>query len=390
MKRSWFGAVLGAATLTWAGTALPCGGMFGPNATVDPSQTILVAHKAGTETYVFRPHFCGASTQFGLILPVPAALSKSPTLGDPALFDELAQISAPEVRKKTVCKGSEPQGDFGASNGGAGAPPGVAVIDKGQVGIFDWSLVKADSKASFTEWLDANGFPHAPAADAQFSHYVTAGWEFVAFKVTAGEDAPPAGMKLCGDFGPIELAFPTATPVVPTRIAAVSAGGYSPSWRVYGLSDPASQLTITQGQYPAMLSYGGALTATSLAGAPELAKLAAPGDRLVRLEVGFSFNGLADDLTLSTAAPQSMRATRDEIVYVDCKAGVAPPPTPTPGVGDPASGTSGSGSADDPTDGSAAAGAGGCVVARSARSGDLALGVLVALFFLGRGKKRAR
>lgn len=357
--------------------ALPCGGMFGPNATVDPSQTLLVSHKAGTETYVFRPHFCGESTQFGLILPVPSSLTKSPTLGDPALFAELDRVSAPTVVKKTLCKGDLDAGGvgFGGTDNG-GSKGGADVIDKGQVGIFDWALVKADSKDSFTQWLDTNGFPHAPDADTQFAHYVAEGWYFVAFKVTAGADAPPAGKKLCGDFGPIELAFPTATPVVPTRMAAVSAGGRSPAWRIYGLTAPGSQLGVTAAKYPAMLSFSDELSAASLASAPQLAKLGAAGDRLVRLEVGFGFDGLAKDLELTPATPQKMRSTREEITYVDC-----PTTTPTdPSLGTPV-GASGA---------PAGAQSSGCGVANTGSgSGLAALGAALALGLVA-ARRRAR
>lgn len=381
MKRALF-ATAAVASLLWASTAFPCGGAFGPNATVSPSQTLVVSHKADTETYVFRPHFCGESTQFGLILPVPAALSKSPALGNPALFAELDRLSAPTVQKTRVCKG-DMDGGFGNATPGGGRgeqSDGVDVVNQGQVGIFDWVLVKADTKASFTEWLDTNGFPHAPAADEEFAHYVNEGWHFVAFKVTAGANAPPAGKRLCGDFGPIELAFPTTTPVVPTRIAAVSAGGQSPAWRIYGLSAPSAQLAVTSNQYPASLSYSDELTAASLAGAPELAKLGAAGDRLVRLEVGFGFNGLAKDLTLTSAAPQKFRATKTETEYVDCPPGVTVPPAEG---SDPSSSATGDTMATNNT--------GGCAVSPRGGATDVAvsaLGALLALALVKRAKRR--
>jgi hypothetical protein len=115
-------------------------------------------------------------------------------------------------------------------------------------------------------------------------------------KVDAGESGE--------DFGPIELAFDTATPVVPTRIAAVSANAQSPSWRVYGVSASASQLAITSGSaYPAMTTYSDELGATTLSSAPQLSKLASAGDRLVRLEVGFAFSGIQKDMFLTASAP---------------------------------------------------------------------------------------
>ena len=365
-----------------ASAALACGGGFGPGVSVDPAQTLVVAHKAGTETYVFRPHFCGESKQFGLILPVPAALSASPKLGNPALFDELTKLSAPKVEKQKVCKGDPADGGARSGAGGSdGQNNGVNVVEQGQVGIFDWSLVKADSKESFTQWLDANGFAHAPTADEQFAHYVQQGWYFVAFKVSASPNDPPAGKKLCGDFGPIELGFPVVSPVIPTRIAQVSAGGRSPNWRVYGISEAASQLAVKTDRYAAMTSFSDELSAPTLAANPEIAKLASAGDRIVRLEVSFGFGNLDKDLLLATEAPKQFRSTTTEVEYIDC-----PSTAPTnPGT---SSGNTNDPTAPEASNGSSASS--GCNTT-SRSPADLALaglGVAIAIGLVARRRRR--
>ena len=48
-----------ASLLLWAATALPCGGGFGDNLELAPTQTIVLSHKNGVETYYFSPTFCG-------------------------------------------------------------------------------------------------------------------------------------------------------------------------------------------------------------------------------------------------------------------------------------------------------------------------------------------
>ncbi|MGC4119681.1 MAG: DUF2330 domain-containing protein [Myxococcales bacterium] len=296
--------------------ALACGGAFGANMTIDASQTLLVAHRSGTETYVFRPHFCGEAAQFGLILPIPSALAGNPALAEAGLFDDLETVSAPKHVARTECRGRVgPDGGLahGASDAGVTGP---AVIDHGQVGIFDWVLLKADSSASFTAWLDANGFPHDASAEPLFAHYVAKGWFFVAFKVTAGEEAPPEGTRLCGDFGPIQLSFPAATPVVPTRIAAASAPSYSSlRWRIYALGD--QQLSATGTDFYATTRFAGGLDSATLAGLPKLSVLARAGDRLSKLDVTFSPSAEAD-LALGPVENVDYRETLEDITYVDC------------------------------------------------------------------------
>lgn len=379
-RKNLFAVGLGTAATLVTSAALACGGGFGPGVSVDPAQTLVVAHKAGTETYVFRPHFCGEAKQFGLILPVPAALSASPKLGNPALFDELTKLSAPKVEKQKICKDSKGGPLAGGSDGtDAGQSNGANVVDQGQVGIFDWSLVKADTKESFTQWLDANGFAHAPTADEQFAHYVQQGWYFVAFKVTASPNDPPAGKKLCGDFGPIELGFPTASPVVPTRIAQVSAGGRSPNWRVYGISEAASQLAVKADRYASITSFSDELNAPTLAANPELAKLASAGDRVVRLEVSFGFGNLDKDLLLGTETPKQFRSTTTEVEYIDCPSTQPTnPPSTSGGTTEPTA---------EPSNGSSSSS--GCNTT-SRSPADLALGGLGVAIAIGLVARRRR
>lgn len=305
-----------ACALVWSGSALPCGGAFGPGFTISPAQTIVVAHHDGVETYVFQPHFCGKAAEFGLILPVPAALSSNPELASSGLYDQLDVVSAPRHETRVeYYDGSE--GSAGPEFGAGAASPrdGTNVVDQGKVGIFEWSLLKADNAASFTTWLDANGYPHPATADEQFSYYVNQGWYFVAFKVTASATAPTGTQQICGDFGPIQLGFGATTPVVPTRIAAVSADpGSSYQWRVYGLSS--DQLGPDGPEYRATTKFSGALSPSILQANPDLAKLARPTDRLVKLELTFNPQNTTTDMSLVKVAAADYRETIVDIKYV--------------------------------------------------------------------------
>lgn len=307
--------------LAWTSNALPCGGAFGPGVTISPSQTIIVAQHEGKESYVFQPHFCGKAAEFGLVLPIPAALSANPALVSPALYTELDDVSAPRHISATQCINQG--GDFagGGADAGLRAPPnyGTTVVDRGQVGIFEWSLLKADTPTSFTSWLDANGYPHPAHADVQFAHYVSRGWYFVAFKVTASPTAPKPTETICGDFGPLQLDFPAANPIVPTRIAA--AGEQDPyqsslRWRVYGLSP--DQLGTANTDYSERTSFSGALSPAILSSHPALAPLARPTDRLVALDLTFDPTYVTDDLSLRAVPASDFRDTVTDLSYIDC------------------------------------------------------------------------
>ena len=304
----------------WSAPALPCGGGFGDGLEILPAQKIVVVHRSGTETYIFRPSFCGDAAEFGLILPIPSALSANPELAPAALFDQLDELTAPIIENRVECRGQN-GGGGDAGTWGGGDAGGAQVIDKGQVGIFDWVLLRADTASEFTNWLDTNGFPYAPSATEHFDYYVTKSWHFVAFRVTADENAPPAGTKLCGDLGPLSLSFPTAEPVIPARIAASSNESAMFVWEIYSLAD--TQLRRTAGGGTADLRYSGALSADDLSAHPEVAQLGAVGDRLTKLQISFLPWEMHGDIILAPDPnQQDFRARIYYTTYVDCDDGL--------------------------------------------------------------------
>jgi hypothetical protein len=287
--RPTIGLACGAAMLLLANSALPCGGGFGQELTIRPSQNILLAYRGGEETYVFGPHFCGAASDFGLILPIPGTLTQDPVLASANLVTELEGVSAPIIQEEEVCENVL---SFGASKGsdgnGATLVPeddGVQVVKSGQVGIFGWELLKADSARSFTDWLAANDFPSRASAQSAFEYYVQAGWYFVAFRITASAEAPPAGYRVCGDLGPIQLTFQAPQAVVPARIASADGSGYTLTWRVFTLST--HQLQTSTVGVQSTRRYSGALSAADLSKYSTLSQWAQPGEWLTKLDFTF-------------------------------------------------------------------------------------------------------
>ncbi len=295
-----------------------CGGGFGQDVTIHPEQTIVIAHRNGQESYVFQPRFCGAASEFGLLLPIPATLTENPTLIESALYAELAALTAPRVETVEVCK----QGGFGSGSadeslGGvprsSNASDGIDVVDQGTVGLFSWSLLKADSAHSFTDWLDANQFSYPTTAVAAFDYYVKAGYYFVAFQVTASPNPPPSGYRICGDFGPIRVTFPATQAVIPARMATASDRSSTFNWRVITVAN--HQYTVRgASQLQTSLRFAGQLTDSDLTAHPAVASVATAGEWLTELDLSFYATSQADDITLVAAsADKSYR----QVIYVE-------------------------------------------------------------------------
>jgi MYXO-CTERM domain-containing protein len=385
MRRHLITSLFGAA-LCWAPSALACGGGFGQGLQVSPAQKIVIRHDAGIESYTFSPHFCGTAKDFGLILPIPSTLSENPKLGSAELVPQLDKLSAPNIEKKTECKGSF-GGTGGGSSGGLDAGSnGVNVINAGQVGMFDYTLLQADTPAAFTDWLDANGYPYDAGASAAFDYYVSKGWYFVAFRVTASDAAPPAGSELCGDLGPLTVSFAADPVVVPARIAAIDESSpYAFGWQVYSVGS--SYVSSESTEVSTSVKYADVLTAADLAQYPELAGVAAAGDHITKLNIAFWGSDITQDITLvPNAQQQPFRDTEYEYTLVDCDAGAAGA-AGSIGVGGSA-GMAGAGGA--PNGAAPSSGDdGGCAVSPSPSTsvfGFAALGAALALL-LGRRRR---
>jgi MYXO-CTERM domain-containing protein len=284
--------------------AAACGAPFG-NSSFLANQSIVVSHHDGVERYQFAPSFCGTAKQFGMIVPVPAALIGKPLVGDPALVRTLATVAAPE-KVKSYVSCDEASGD------GAGAPfrgeqdaGGVQVSDTGTVGDADYAVIKSDSTKELTDWLDANHYDYDDAARAAFASYVERGWSFVTFRISAGTEVPANGGNYCGSLRPIVLRFASADPVVPTRI--VGAGGAS--WTIYTVAP-----RVLAG-HDATLHFAGALTADVANPNDASDEVAREGDMLTALAI--SFAAPVDDLVLGAAPSQASHRDTETVTVCE-------------------------------------------------------------------------
>jgi MYXO-CTERM domain-containing protein len=303
-----------------ARSVFPCGAPFGTGITANPQQDIIVSYKNGVETYVFQPTFCGTARNFGLILPVPSTLAVSPALSDQQAFTTADSLSRPEYVTVTACMGGVTASGPGATGGSSESNGGATVVSSGRVGFLDWAQLKADTVASFTDWLTSNGYPYGTAASDVFSYYVQKGWYFVAFKISQGAMPDGGSGAVCNALGPVKLSFTSPVPVVPSRMATagtVSTGySYAFSWRIFGLTSGDQQLAFTDGANGnRVLGYSGALAAADVT---SLAGLAQAGDRLTKLTLTFAYGSTDPDVGLSLATASDYRQIIYTTQYIYC------------------------------------------------------------------------
>lgn len=314
----WFAIVAFIIISFYSSVAFACGGGFGEGLTITPTQTIILRHHDGEETYIFSPEFCGAAADFGLILPIPNTITMEPAILDRKVFDAFEDLSAPEIEYREVCSNDSPGRGGGSADMDAGSDNSVQVINSGQVGIFDWTLLRADDSAAFTDWLDANQYPYDENAVKHFTYYVDKSWFFIAFKVTAAQEKPELGATICGSFGPIRFGFTTDSPVVPTRIATVGEGEHQYfNWRIHALA--AKPMTVDNSIYSRDLRYAGVVTRSQLDDYPQIVTVAVEGDQLTTLDISFYGGDVDEDIVLTeSSGPTAFRQVETKYRYIEC------------------------------------------------------------------------
>lgn len=209
------------ATLTAniAAPAWACGcGAYIPDragaAVVD--ERALIAWDGRTEDILMSFGVRGTSDRAAWVMPVPSAAHV--TLGDAAVFDELARITAPRVEYRDSWWPTFDwltEGSRGALESAGARPGGVKVLSNQRIGPFDVTRLAGDDPAALAGWLTAKGFLHPDGLDANLAPYVAAGWEIVAIQLTP--DA--AGATLSGTLQPLRLSFASDKAVYPMRLS---------------------------------------------------------------------------------------------------------------------------------------------------------------------------
>jgi Uncharacterized protein conserved in bacteria (DUF2330) len=206
-------------TTNLAAPAWACGcGAYIPDgagaAVVD--ERALIAWDGSTEDVLMSFGVSGSSQRAAWVMPAPSAARV--TLGDNAVFDALATLTAPRIEYRDSWWPT-----FGWLTGGAGGAPegvgarppgGISVLDTRRIGPFEVTRLAGDSSAALAAWLGEHGFPQPATLDDNLAPYVEQGWEIVAIAL-----APDGPGSLTGPLQPLRLSFASETVVYPMRLS---------------------------------------------------------------------------------------------------------------------------------------------------------------------------
>ncbi|MFM9678147.1 DUF2330 domain-containing protein [Streptomyces brasiliscabiei] len=173
------------------------------------------------------------------IMPVPNRATVR--LGDAALFDRLAEETAPVYEKREYYwpRSHDWPFDMFESDGMAGdAAPGgprspVDVVGRERLGPFDVARLTATDSGALGDWLDDNGFALPDRLDAALEPYVRLKWEYVAIRLApapgaeetegTGSAGGTAGdVPLSGTLDPLHLTFASDELVYPMRLSRLA------------------------------------------------------------------------------------------------------------------------------------------------------------------------
>lgn len=198
-----------------AASALPasaCGcGIYVPSAgdAEVAQERALIRWDGQSEDIVMSLGVLGESPEAAVIMPVPSKADVK--LGDGKIFDELAELTKPEIKEvRTVS----------VALTGAAAPEGarVTVLARQQLGPFDVSTLSAADTKALGGWLQENSyyreFPERLAK--ALAPYAVEGWLFVAVRLRPGAEKEALG----GQLDPLWLTFATERAVYPMRASA--------------------------------------------------------------------------------------------------------------------------------------------------------------------------
>lgn len=176
----------------------------------------LIAWDGSTEDILMSFGVTGSSDRAAWVMPVPSAARV--TLGDNAVFDDLATLTAPRIEYRDSWWPTFSwltESSSGALEGvGARPAGGVSVLATQRIGPFEVTRLAGDNSAALAAWLGDKGFPRPATLDDNLAPYVEQGWEIVAIQL-----APDGSGSLTGALQPLRLSFASDTVVYPMRLS---------------------------------------------------------------------------------------------------------------------------------------------------------------------------
>jgi hypothetical protein len=258
--------------------ACGCGAYIPDNAhAAVTDERALITWDGSTQSILMSFTVRGGSDRAAWVMPLPAAAQV--TLGDAAVFDELARISAARIEYRDSwwptfdwLRGSSDR----VADARAGAADGaVTVLGSQQIGPFTVTRLAAGDPVALAAWLTDRGFPYPPGLERNIAPYLAEGWETVALQLTPA--AP--GEQLAGDLQPLRLSFTSDTVVYPMRLSRAAVGTQSVDLYVLGEHRMDPSATPVPGRLPT-LEFSGPVDASAVA--PALRPYLESGSYLTR------------------------------------------------------------------------------------------------------------
>jgi hypothetical protein len=238
---------------------------FPANVTI-PDQRALIHFTNGTERLVIETRFTGSGTNFAWVVPLPnQPLIEEASTG---LFPTLQYLFQPEVRhtiprlymailsgvvlvwllSRRVVRSpimvavlfllcgllaslllpALAKGKAGGTDSGS---PGVSILERKLVGVFETTTISSRDPAALQSWLRENGFVVSTNSGPVIASYVKDGWVFVAAKVRRDRDIAETATT-----HPLSFTFKTEKPVYPMRLTGVDNGPVQVELYVFGPS----------------------------------------------------------------------------------------------------------------------------------------------------------
>lgn len=224
----WWAQVVAVA---WPAYACGCGAMVPRDQArigVD-QETSAVRWDGHTEQIVMGLTVHGDAEEAAWVMPVPHRASVK--LGDSALFDDLAGLTAPRPEERTHFlprSGDWPfegTDEVGAPRAAAQGGDGVDVVGSERLGPFDVARLSATDPDALRAWLHDNGFRLPRRLAGELRPYVEHKWEYVAVRLAPrrgtgdGGTRGGTGSRLSGALEPLHLTFASDRLVYPMRLS---------------------------------------------------------------------------------------------------------------------------------------------------------------------------
>jgi hypothetical protein len=104
------------------------------------------------------------------------------------------------------------------------AAPGVVVLERNVVGVYDIAVLRAGSERDLLDWLRRNSYQITPKLAPALADYIRRGWVFTAMRINSEDQARSTERLHAGVLQSIQFEFCSAQPVYPLKISALNPG----------------------------------------------------------------------------------------------------------------------------------------------------------------------